>query len=99
MKNNKSCCVDVSAELGEYRIESVVSVDERGQMVLPKEVREKLGIGPGDKLALAIMHKSGRACCATLIKVEELAVMVNDFLGPVSDVLAKKSKITRDKGL
>ena len=33
------CCVD-----------AMVSVDERGQMVLPKETREKAGIKAGDKL-------------------------------------------------
>ncbi len=35
-----------------YKIEAVVSVDERGQMVLPKELRQRAGIGPGDKIAL-----------------------------------------------
>ena len=34
------------------RVESIVSVDERGQMVLPKDAREKAGIHPGDKLAV-----------------------------------------------
>ncbi len=89
-KNNKRCCSDAKLESGEYRIESVVSIDERGQMVLPKEVREKLGIVPGEKLAVVIMHKGGKACCATLIKAEELAVMVNDLIGPASDFLAGK---------
>jgi len=58
MKNNKGCCIDERSELVEYRIESIVSVDERGQMVLPKVVREKLKIDPGGKIALAIMHRS-----------------------------------------
>ncbi len=53
-------------------------------MVLPKEVREKLGINPGDKLAVVITQKEGRACCATLIKIDELSVLVENFLGPAS---------------
>ncbi len=30
----------------------MTSVDERGQMVLPKDVRDKANIKPGDKLAV-----------------------------------------------
>ena len=40
-----SCC----------KVEALVSVDERGQMVLPKEVRDKANIKSGDKLAVASM--------------------------------------------
>ena len=34
------------------RVEAVVNVDARGQMVLPKEVREKAGIKADQKLAV-----------------------------------------------
>ena len=34
------------------RVDSLVSVDDRGQMVLPKELRDKAGIKGGDKLAV-----------------------------------------------
>ena len=64
------------------KVESVVSVDERGQMVLPKEVREKAGIKAGDKLALATFEKDGEVCCISLIKVDSLSEMVKDLLGP-----------------
>jgi len=40
-----------------------VGVDERGQMVLPKEIRERAKIGAGDKLALVSMEKDGEICC------------------------------------
>ena len=65
------------------RVESLVSVDERGQMVLPKEIREKAKIHPGDKLAIvSTWGKSGELCCISLIKAENLAGMVKDLLGP-----------------
>lgn len=64
-------------------IESVISVDERGQMVLPKELREKAGIKPGDKFALVSWDKNGRVCCMSLIRVEEFAGMVKSLLGPM----------------
>ena len=65
------------------RVEALVSVDERGQMVLPKELREKAGIQPGNKLALTTWERDGRVCCITMTKVEELTDMVKATLGPV----------------
>jgi len=65
------------------RVEALVSVDERGQMVLPKELREKVGIRAGDKLALTSWQKDGRVCCITLTKAEELTEMVKAAIGPV----------------
>jgi AbrB family looped-hinge helix DNA binding protein len=73
-----SCC----------KVEALVSVDERGQMVLPKELREKANIRAGDKLAITSWEKDGKICCITLIKAEELTHMVRAMLGPVmKDVL------------
>ena len=72
------------------RVESIVSVDERGQMVLPKDIREKAKIRPGDKLAVVSMEKDGKICCLSLIRVEELESMVKSVLGPVIDDILKK---------
>ena len=69
-------------------IESLVSVDERGQMVLPKEIRDRAEIRPGDKLAVVCWEKDGDGCCISLIKTDYLTGLVKDFLGPVmKDVL------------
>ena len=65
------------------QVEAVVSVDDRGQMVLPKEIRDKAGIRAGDKLAVVGLEQDGQLCCISLIKVEELAEMVKSRLGPV----------------
>ena len=72
-KDGSECC----------RVEALVSVDERGQMVLPKDVREAAGIHPGDKLALVLWRKNGAVCCMTLIKADELTGMVRGRLGPL----------------
>ena len=70
------------------KVEALVSVDERGQMVLPKELREKANIRPGDKLALTTWEKDGKVCCISLTKAEELTEMVRATLGPVmSEIL------------
>jgi AbrB family looped-hinge helix DNA binding protein len=68
-----SCC----------KVEALISVDERGQMVLPKEIRDKAGIRTGDKLALVSWEKNGSVCCFTLIKANEFGDMVKGLLGPM----------------
>jgi antitoxin PrlF len=69
-------------------VEALVAVDERGQMVLPKELREKAGIKAGDKLAVTTWEKDGKVCCIALIKADNLETMVKGILGPVmKDIL------------
>ena len=75
-----SCC----------QVASLLSVDERGQMILPKEIRERAGIKAGDKLALIAWEKDGAICCLTLIKAGELAGMVKEKLGPLLAGLARE---------
>jgi AbrB family looped-hinge helix DNA binding protein len=65
------------------KIESMVTVDERGQMVLPKELRDKANIKAGDKLALISWERDGDVCCLSLIRADYLAERVTEFLGPV----------------
>ena len=69
--------------LGCCKVESVVSVDERGQMVLPKDVRDKAGVRVGDKFAVVSWEKQGKVCCISLVKAENIAGMVQDMLGPM----------------
>ena len=85
---NGSCCTP--GEMSCCKVESIVSVDERGQMVLPKEIRERAKIGAGDKLAVVSMEKGGKICCLSLIKVEKLESMVKSILGPVMDEVFKR---------
>jgi len=76
-----SCCAP--PVFGACKVESLVTVDERGQMVLPKELRDRAGIKGGDKLAVIGWEKEGKVCCLSLIKVEELSTMVKGVLGPL----------------
>ncbi|CAG1066416.1 hypothetical protein BAC1_02032 [uncultured bacterium] len=81
-KKKDECCVP-SVKAGSCRVEAVVSVDDRGQMVLPKELRERAGIKPSDKLVAATWEKDGQVCCITLVKVEDMVSLLKDRLGPV----------------
>jgi len=81
-ENTDSCC-----EPGDIasccKVEALVSIDERGQMILPKEIREKANIRAGDKLAVTSWEKDGKIYCISLIRAEEFTDMVKGILGPI----------------
>ncbi|MFQ5836096.1 MAG: HgcAB-associated protein HgcC [bacterium] len=87
---NRSGCVPTDRGISCCRIESVISVDDRGQMVLPKEIRDKTKIRAGDKLAVISWEKDGKVCCISLVKAEDLAEMVKDLLGPMMKEITAK---------
>lgn len=77
------CCAGGSEGMSCCRVEALLGVDERGQMVLPKELRDRANIKAGDKLAVVSWEKDGEICCLSLIKADNLAERVREFLGPV----------------
>lgn len=79
-KNILGCCC---------KVEAVVPVDERGQMVLPKEIREKAQIKAGDKLAVVTGEQNGKVCCIALLKAEELEENVKNILGVLNQQKAQ----------
>jgi AbrB family looped-hinge helix DNA binding protein len=68
-----SCC----------KVDAVVTVDDRGQLLLPKDLRERANIAPGDKLAVISWERDGDVCCMSLIKADELTDLVRERLGPM----------------
>lgn len=70
---NKECC----------RIDAVVTVDAKGQIVLPKDLREKAKIKPNDKLAVIGFQRDNEVCCIVMLKVDALQSTVKELLGPV----------------
>lgn len=91
-EESSSLCDTEGKDLGCCMVESVVSIDERGQMVLPKEIREKADICPGDKLVVVTMEKEGKFCCLSLIKAEDFEGMVKNLLSPLmTDLRSKRS--------
>ena len=62
-----SCC---SADATCCRVESIITIDERGQMVLPKEIRDKAHIRSGDKLAIVGWEEDGEICCISLVRAD-----------------------------
>jgi antitoxin PrlF len=88
-EKTKSSCGTGEKDFSCCKVEAVASVDERGQMVLPKEIREKANIKPGDKMAVVVWEKAGTVCCINLIKADEFAGMVKNLLSPMMEEMSK----------
>ena len=65
------------------RIDAVVTMDVKGQIVLPKDLREKANFKPNDKIAVVACEKEGEVCCIMMVKAEMLAGAVSKTLGPL----------------
>ncbi len=72
------------------RIDAVVTVDAKGQVVLPKDLREKANIKPNDKLAVVACEKNGEICCITIVKADKLVGAVTKTLGPLLKAVTKQ---------
>ena len=76
-------CYGLGSEKINYcQIEAIVTVDRRGQIILPKEIRKKANISAGDKIALISCEFEGKTYCISLVKAEEFADTVKNVLGP-----------------
>ena len=71
--SSKECC----------RIDAVVTVDAKGQIVLPKDLREKAKLKPNDKLAVMGLERDGYVCCIVMVKADALGSTVKNMLGPI----------------
>ncbi len=90
MPKKGSYHVPTNEETGCCKAESLITVDGRGQMVLPKEIRDRAKIRPGDKLAIVSLEKDGEIYYIYLIKAEKIAEMCKSLLGPVMKEIISK---------
>ena len=70
-----SCC----------KVDALITIDGRGQIVLPKDIRARAGIEGGDKLAVISWETDGRVCCLSLIKADEFGTSIKGLLGPMME--------------
>ena len=82
--------IKVTFEGDTCRIDAVVTIDAKGQVVLPKDLREKANIKPSDKIALVACEKEGEVCCIMMIKAERLAGAVSKTLSPLLKAVTKQ---------
>ena len=90
MANNNDC----------MQIEAIVSFDDRGQLVIPKDLRKKFRLKSGDKFALISCMTNGEGegccqpsesslCCFTLVHTDQLKSLVSQALGPSLSAIFK----------
>ena len=72
-KQEESCC----------NVEGVVNLDSRGQIVIPKTLREKMNLKEGDKLVVISMNDKGKIASISLMKSDRFDGMVKLSLRPI----------------
>ena len=83
MPDTESCPTCGPADEPCCSLEAVVSVDERGQLVLPKDLRIRAGIAAGDRFALVSYRgEDGDICCISLVKTDAMAGAVRSIVAP-----------------
>ena len=81
---SKCCEMDLTSENNNCcSLEAIVTIDGRGQIILPKDLRIKAEIKAGDKLAVISCKSEGKVCCISLIKAGEFDDPVKGMLGPM----------------
>jgi AbrB family looped-hinge helix DNA binding protein len=71
--SGKECC----------KIDAIVTMDTKGQIVLPKDLRERAKLKPNDKLAIVGFERDGEICCFVMLKADALGSSIKNMLGPV----------------
>ncbi len=72
-KSMKCCC----------QVDALITIDERGQIVLPKDVREKASVKAGDKFVVISSGTDGETGCIFLVKANYFNETIKGMLGPM----------------
>lgn len=67
------------------RLEAVATIDRKGQVVIPKHLRDESRIKPRDKLIIMVYESKEGVCCIVLLKAEELAEIATRMITSVFD--------------
>jgi len=73
MNSSEGCC----------KVDAVVTIDSKGQIVLPKDLRDKAKLKPNDKLAIIGCEREGEVCCIMMVRADDLGKSVRVMLGPM----------------
>ena len=79
----EQCCESEKEKIGCCDLEAVVSIDDRGQIVLPKSLRQRAGIEPSDKLVLVSCADAHGVNCITIFKAKNMIGIIKDAMEPV----------------
>ncbi|MFX1570586.1 MAG: HgcAB-associated protein HgcC [Promethearchaeota archaeon] len=96
-ENQKVACCPSTSDSECCKVEALVTVDKKGQILLPKDLREKENINEGDKFAIVNVAPGGRPCCLILMKSNMLEPMVQDALSPVLQIVVRREDTQTNK--
>ncbi len=66
------------------KIEAILTVDNKGQILLPKELRERANIKSGDRLiAISGCDENGEICCLIFVKADLIDEELKALLSPM----------------
>ena len=84
MSKNDNCDSVCSTDTSCCETEAIVKIDDRGQILFPKDLRTDLNIKPGDKFIVVTMKKKdGNIGFFSLIKANEFTGIVENFIAPI----------------
>ena len=75
------------------KIDAIITMDAKGQIVLPKDLREKADLKATDKIAVVSWEKEGQVCCIMMIKAERLVGAVSKTLSPLLKGVIEKGEV------
>ncbi|MFX0003441.1 MAG: HgcAB-associated protein HgcC [Candidatus Hodarchaeota archaeon] len=97
-QDKQNCTCDPSTMDSQCcKVEALVTVDRKGQILLPKDLREKENIMEGDKFAIINVGAGGKPCCLILMKADILEPMVQNALGPVLKIIVRREDNKEEK--
>jgi len=74
------------------KIDAIITMDAKGQIVLPKDLRERADLKATDKIAVVAYEKEGKVCCIVMIKAERLTGAISKTLSPLLKGVIEKER-------
>ena len=86
-----ACCEEEPIAKGVKccQVDALITIDGRGQIVLPKDVREKADVKAGDKFAVINYESNGKVCCIFLVKANDFSETIKGTLEPMMKDMLK----------
>lgn len=72
----------MAEKAGQCKVDAIVSIDAKGQIVLPKDLRDKGKLKQNDKLAVIGYERDRESFCIMMVKAAQLGNTVKIMLGP-----------------
>ncbi len=88
-KDEEKVCCDPKSLTSCCKVEAVVTVDNKGQILLPKELRNSANLNTNDKMIAISLLANTESPIIVLVKADMLGDIIKNFLGPALSDLFK----------